>query len=217
MLDWSAGKMLARFINLTQFLVLILWAPCVYAFNEVPFFSKTVNSGDLPSVEKRLPPTPVIVKPIDHTGNHGGNWRRAYTGMSDLVGVRRILYEPLVRWNPEFEVEPNLAESWEVDDTGRVYTFHLVKGVRWSDGEPFTADDVMFYFDDILFDKELTVTIPNWLSPDGARPTVEKIDDYTFRIEFAKPYSIFLKQLACPHGMELVTKPKHYLKNFHKK
>ena len=217
MSDWSAGKMLARFINLTQFLVLILWAPCVYAFNEVPFFSKTVNSGDLPSVEKRLPPTPVIVKPIDHTGNHGGNWRRAYTGMSDLVGVRRILYEPLVRWNPEFEVEPNLAESWEVDDTGRVYTFHLVKGVRWSDGEPFTADDVMFYFDDILFDKELTVTIPNWLSPDGARPTVEKIDDYTFRIEFAKPYSIFLKQLACPHGMELVTKPKHYLKNFHKK
>ena len=102
MSDWSAGKMLARFINLTQFLVLILWAPCVYAFNEVPFFSKTVNSGDLPSVEKRLPPTPVIVKPIDHTGNHGGNWRRAYTGMSDLVGVRRILYEPLVRWNPEF-------------------------------------------------------------------------------------------------------------------
>jgi peptide/nickel transport system substrate-binding protein len=217
MSDRSVRNKLFRLVNLVQCLVLILWATCVCAFNEVPFFSKAVNSGDLPPVEKRLPPVPVVVKTIDRTGNYGGIWRRAYTGMSDLVGVRRVLYEPLVRWNSKFEVEPNLAESWEIDDEGRVYTFHLVKGVRWSDGEPFTADDIMFYFDDILLNKELTVAMPNWLSPDGAPPKVNKIDDYSFRIEFARPYSIFIKQLACPHGMELVTKPKHYLKNFHEK
>lgn len=75
----------------------------------------------------------------------------------------------------------------------------------------------MFYFEDILFDKELTPSIPRWLAPSGVPPKVTKIDDYTFRIEFEKPYGLFLEQLACPDGMALVTKPKHYLKQFHKK
>lgn len=217
MSSWPIRYILTGFKNLAQLAALLLLVPCAFAFNEAPSLSKAVKSGELPPVEKRLPPEPVVVKPIERIGHHGGLWRRAYTGMSDLVGVRRILYEPLVRWNRDFEVEPNLAESWEIDESGRSYTFHLVKGVRWSDGEPFTADDIMFYFDDILLDKELTTAIPNWLSPDGTPPRVQKIDDYTFRIEFEKPYSIFLKQLASPYGMELVTKPKHYLKNFHKK
>jgi peptide/nickel transport system substrate-binding protein len=75
----------------------------------------------------------------------------------------------------------------------------------------------MFYFDDILFDKELTSSVPKWMAPGGKPPKVTKIDDYTIRFEFAEPYGLFLEQLACPHAMALVTKPKHYLKQFHKK
>ena len=190
--------------------------PCL-AFNEAPVLAPRVASGELPPVDQRLPASPVVVTPVDRPGTYGGVWRRAYTGLSDLVGLRRILYDPLVRWSPDLKIVPNLAEKWEVDEKGRAFTFHLVKGVRWSDGAPFTADDIMFYFDDILFNKELTPSMPKWIAPAGSQPKVTKIDDYTFRIEFDQPYSIFLEQLACPHAMALVTNPKHYLKKFHKK
>ncbi|MGO9118484.1 MAG: ABC transporter substrate-binding protein [Desulfomonilaceae bacterium] len=188
-----------------------------WAFNEAPTLSKQVKDGALPSVDKRLPESPVIVKPVDKPGSYGGTWRRAYLGLADLVGARRILYDPLVRWSPEYKIEPNLAWKWEVDPEGRIFTFYLVKGVRWSDGEPFTADDIVFYFEDILFDKEVTPSVPMWLAPSGNPPKVSKIDNYTLRIEFDQPYTLFLERLACPDGMALVTKPKHYLKKFHKK
>ena len=179
--------------------------------------AKLVESGRLPAVDSRLPPSPAVVKPVDQIGEYGGSWRRAYTGLSDLVGARRLLYDPLVRWSPDYKIIPNLAEKWEIDDSGRSFTFHLVKGVRWSDGEPFTAEDIRFYFQDILLNKELTPTVPNWIAPYGTPPKFTKINDYAFRVEFDKPYSLFLEQLACPQGMALVTKPKHYLMQFHKK
>lgn len=187
------------------------------AFNEAPMLSKLVKAGQLPPVDQRLPPEPVVVTPVDKIGSYGGNMRRAYTGLSDLVGARRLLYDPLVRWSPDYKIIPNLALKWDVDDQGRVFTFHLAKGVRWSDGQPFTADDILFSVEDIFYDKELTPSVPKWLSPTDTPPKVSKIDDYTIRFEFEKPYSIFLEQLACPHAMALVTRPKHYLKQFHKK
>lgn len=187
------------------------------AYNEAPMLSKQVQAGHLPPVDKRLPPSPAVVTPVDKVGNYGGHWRRAYTGLSDLVGARRILYDPLVRWSPEYKVVPNLAHRWDVDEEGRIFTFHLIKGVRWSDGEPFSADDILFCVHDIFYNKELTSSVPSWLSPTATPPQVTKIDDHTIRFEFEKPYSLFVEQLACPHGMALVTKPKHYLKQFHKK
>ncbi len=188
----------------------------VLAFNESPELAARVKAGELPPVDQRLPPSPAVVKPIDRPGEYGGQWRRAYTGLSDLVGARRILYDPLVRWSPQYKILPNLAEKWEVLEEGRVFVFHLRKGVRWSDGHPFTADDIMFYMEDVLLNKELTPSIPKWITPTEAAPKVTKLDDYTVRFEFAQPYGLFLEQLACPHAMALVTMPKHYLKQFHK-
>ncbi len=201
----------------------VLWGICgvcfqaVWAFNEAPMLSKFVELNELPPVDERMPAHPLVVKPFDRVGQYGGVWRRAYLGVPDLVGMRRVLYDPLVRWSPNFEIVPNLAEKWEIDENGRIFVFHLVKGVRWSDGRPFTTDDLMFYFEDILLNKDLTPALPTWISPNGTPPKVTKIDDYTFRVEFAESHSLFLQELACPHGMELVTKPKHYLKKFHKK
>jgi peptide/nickel transport system substrate-binding protein len=172
----------------------------IWAFNEAPMLVKQVKAGKLPAIDKRLPPSPVVVKTFDKPGEYGGSWRRAYTGLSDLVGARRILYDPLVRWSPDYKIVPNLAEKWEIAGDGRTFTFHLVKGVRWSDGEPFTADDIMFYIEDILLNKELTSTVPKWIAPGGSPPKVTKIDDHTIRFEFSEPYGLFLEQLACPHG-----------------
>jgi peptide/nickel transport system substrate-binding protein len=187
------------------------------AFNEAPSLKAKAQAGEVPSVDKRLPPNPTVVNVFDRPGEYGGTWRRAYTGVSDLVGARRILYDPLVRWSPDYKVLPNLAKSWDIENDGKTYVFHLVEGVKWSDGQPFTADDIVFYFEDILMDKELTPGVSAWLAPSGTPPKAAKIDDYTVKIEFDKPYGLFLQQLACPQGMALVTKPKHYLKQFHKK
>ncbi|HTY22206.1 MAG TPA: ABC transporter substrate-binding protein [Desulfomonilaceae bacterium] len=198
-------------------LISVFLQPETRAFNEAPMITPLVKANELPPVDERLPKSPPVVYPIEKSGAYGGTWRRAYIGLSDLVGGRRILYDPLVRWSQDFEIVPNLAEKWEIDETGRIFTFYLVKGVRWSDGAPFTADDIIFYFEDILSNRDLTPSLPRWVSPDGIPPKVTKIDDYAIRIEFAKPYSLFLQRLACPEGMELVTKPKHYLKKFHKR
>ncbi len=216
----SANNCLCRFATFgvaVFFLITFFLCSAGHSFNEAPELAKMVKDGKLPAVDKRLPAEPVVVKPVEKVGVYGGAWRRAYTGVSDLVGARRILYDPLVRWTPNYDIAPNLAKKWEVSDNGRIYTFHLVKGVKWSDGEPFTADDIIFYIEDIIGNKELTSSVPKWLSPTGELPKVTKIDDYTIKFEFDQPYGLFLKQLACPHGMEMVTKPKHYLKKFHKK
>jgi ABC-type transport system substrate-binding protein len=189
----------------------------VAAFRESPMLAEMVKAGTLPPVDKRLPEKPAVVQTEERPGTYGGTWRRAYMGMADLVGVRRILYEPLVRWSPDFKIVPNLAWKWDVQDDGRTFVFHLVKGVRWSDGKPFTADDIMFYFEDVILYPELTPSVPKWLCPSGTPPKVSKVDDYTIRIEFDKPYGLFLDRLACPDGMAVVSKPKHYLKKFHKK
>ncbi len=215
----QAARSILRALGYVIAVGVLVWVPAkgAWAFNESPVLSKLVQEGKLPAVGKRLPPSPVVLTPLERPGLFGGVWRMAYTGVSDLGGATRILYDPLVRWSPDYQVVPNLAEKWDTSEDGRTFTFHLVKGVRWSDGEPFTADDILFYFEDIVMNKELTATIPKWLSPSGAPPKATKVDDYTVRIEFDQPYSLFLEQLACPHGMELVTKPKHFLRKFHKK
>jgi peptide/nickel transport system substrate-binding protein len=197
--------------------LLTLLAQTAFAFGESPMLAELARKKELPPVEKRLPPTPVVVKPVEAPGVHGGTWRRAYLGISDLSAVRKILYEPLVRWTPEYGIHPNLAEKWTIENDGRAFTFSLVKGVNWSDGKPFTAEDILFYCEDIAFNKELTPSPPSWLAPAGKRPKVTQIDEFTIRFEFEEPNGLFLQQLACPHGMELVSKPKHYLKRFHKK
>jgi len=189
----------------------------VHAFQQAPQLEKLVSEGKLPQLEDRIPEQPAVVNPVEKQGSYGGVWRRAYTGLSDLVGARRILYDPLLRWSPDYKVIPNLAYKWEAEEEGRVLTFHLIRGVRWSDGYPFTADDILFYMEDIVLNKDLTPNVPKWLSPTETPPKVTKIDDYTVRFEFDQPYSLFIQQLACPQGMNFVTKPKHYLKRFHKK
>ncbi|MGC8603106.1 MAG: ABC transporter substrate-binding protein [Desulfomonilaceae bacterium] len=188
-----------------------------WSFQEAPILSQSVRNGKLPPVQDRLPPHPVVVKPFEATGVYGGTWRRAYTGISDLNETRKILYDPLVRWSPDFKIVPNLCESWEIQDQGRIYILKLVHGVKWSDGAPFTADDVIFAVNDTLLDKDVSSSAPGWIAPGGDKPKVSKIDDFTVRFEFKDPYGLFLENLATPNGMALVTRPKHYLVKFHKK
>jgi peptide/nickel transport system substrate-binding protein len=105
-----------------------------------------------------------------------------------------------------------------VSDDVRTYTFHLREGMKWSDGAPFTADDIMFYINDVLFNAELSASGPiaDWLPREGAEDFVaEKIDDYTVSFTFAQPQGTFLYNLATWSGRHITWFPRHYAEQFH--
>ena len=106
------------------------------------------------------------------------------------------------------EVKPDLAERWEVSEDGKVWTFYLRKGVRWSDGKPFTADDVVFTFNDIYYNDSVPTSVRDILTIKGKRIKVEKVDDYTVRFILPEPFAPFLNAL----GVEIL--PKHKLERF---
>ena len=188
-------------------------------FSEAPEWRALVAAGQLPQVARRLPDNPLVVIPIEQRGPYGGRWVRYGTGPSD-VGIfsHRIAYDGLVRWGPMArEIRPNLAARWEVGDGGRTYTFYLRRGVRWSDGQPFGADDILFWYEDVLLDSDLTPVVNMEYRPGGNLVKLEKIDDWTIRFRFVEPNGLFLKHLASNLSYTMVEYPAHYLKQFHRR
>lgn len=190
---------------------------CVIAqeYHEAPALADLVAAGSLPALEDRLPDNPEVVYPLTETGTYGGVLRFGLRGSSDHNHILRLLgAQGLVRWNPTFtEVVPNLAERWEIEDEGKVFTFHLRKGLKWSDGSPFTADDVLFNINDLVLNTEFAPTPPRYMI--GGKPiAVEKIDDATVRFTFTAPYGDFLAELATPQGQHPVMYAKHYCSQF---
>lgn len=184
-------------------------------FNEASQLAELVKQGKLPPVEKRLPDDPLVVEPFEGIGEYGGTIREAHLGMGDTTGWWRLVHEPLVYWDKDHKrIYPNVAKSWKVSDRGKTFTFYLRKGIKWSDGKPFTADDIIFWFEDIISNKEITPRFPTWLTIGGKPCTVEKVDDYTVRFKFPEPYGFFINRLA--NGEEVYA-PKHYLMLFHPK
>ncbi len=209
------GKMLSM-LFLT--LLIVLSQGVVLAYQEAPMLTERVKAGELPSVEQRLPKEPLVVQPLEGIGQYGGTLRRVWLGLSDSAGPDRLVTERLLYWTDDGAgVQPNIFKAWDVAEEGRVFTFYMREGMRWSDGAPFTADDIVFWYDDVIGNKELTPAVPAWLVVDGETPILEKLDTYTIRFTFAKPYGLFLQHLAGPSGHSIPNHPKHYLQQFHPK
>ncbi|NPV54878.1 MAG: ABC transporter substrate-binding protein [Firmicutes bacterium] len=183
-------------------------------YREAPMLSELVKQGKLPPVEKRLPEKPAVVKPVEEVGQYGGVWRRYHIGAGiGTIVFNMLVYDPIVRWGLDgVSVEPNLAESWEFSRDAKSLVLRLRKGVKWSDGQPFTADDIAFWYRDIILNKEITPQIPSWMILGGEVMKIEKLNDYAVKLEFAKPYPLILENLAT-YGV--IFAPKHYLKQFH--
>ncbi|MEM8665473.1 MAG: ABC transporter substrate-binding protein, partial [Pseudomonadota bacterium] len=177
-----------------------------------------LDDMDLPPVAERVPAAPEVVEALS-VGNYGGTLRRGLRGSNDHNGILRIVGpQGLTRWKPDFsDYVPNLAESFEVSDDASTYTFKLREGIKWSDGEPFTADDIMFFFEDLLPNKDFYAAPPPRFVIAGEAATAEKIDDHTVKITFAGPYGQFLSELATPLAQEPVLWAKHYCSQFHPK
>lgn len=182
-------------------------------FQQAPMLD---NMG-LPPVMERLPQDPMVISPPEQKGPYGGAWLRYATTDPADIGTQigyRITYETLLRWDPMGQkLIANLASRWEVSPDGRRFTFYMRKGVRWSDGEPFTTADIRFWYDDVLNNKELTPVKPRDFRT-GSQ--LEIIDDYAFQINFTEPHGLFLQMLASSvDGFAVVSYPAHYMKNFH--
>jgi len=190
-------------------------------YSESPMLAERVAAGTLPPVAERLPANPRVVDlPWSQVGTYGGDFRDPFVGdgfwSSQMVFW--TFWKGLVNWNEGYsDWVPNIAESVDVSEDATTYTFHIREGIKWSDGVPFTSDDVLFAINDIMGNEELNSgTFPaGWLKPGDAAPVAEKIDDLTFSITFDVPYGMFLLNMAGWPGWELVTAPKHYLQQFH--
>ena len=191
------------------------------AYNQAPELAEQVAAGTLPPVAERLPAEPAVVEPLEQTGRYGGTISSVLKGPSDDFWIEKTIgYDPLVRWSQDgSSIIPNLAVSWEVNEDATRYTFKLREGVKWSDGTPFTADDIMFWYEDVYQNELLTPVQPGWLSTGGEPVVVEKIDDYTISFTFAAPNGLFLKNLAASSTVldrnTFTRFPRHYLEQFH--
>lgn len=184
---------------------------------ESPMLTEMVDSGEIPPLEERLPANPMVLEPIHSEGQFGGTLRRAQADAGNRAVTESFQNAGLIEWNWDADTPiPSLAEEFEVSDDNREYTFKLRDGLKWSDGEPFTADDLMFTFDDWLGNETTMPFAPFWFSDgEGKTPATEKIDDLTVKVTFTKPFALFTKYLAHPGVAHQFIKPKHYLAQFH--
>ena len=195
------------------------------SFQEAPMLAALVASGDLPPVEERLPTNPLVISPADGIGKYGGTWFRAFTGPADGQNMERPMKDHLLYFDTGMtDVQPNIAESWTVNADATVFTFTLRTGLKWSDGNDFTTEDIMFWYNQMLLNDEINPTTPAWAVHGGETLLYEKIDDVTFRVTAAKPYGLFIPLIASvivagPHtrgdsgGGGYA--PSHYLQQFH--
>ena len=192
-------------------------------FNEAPMLAALVATGDLPPVAERLPEQPLMIKPANEIGQYGGTWR----------GEGQFPTPPIFNAQPTFFDEtgsfaiPWVFRGWEFSNDNKTVTFFMRKGMRWSDGVPFTADDVMFWYEDVFLNEELTVTkaAAFRVGLSDKEGVWEKVDDYTVKVTFEKPYELFPSVVGTSGAggiwvtgtWNAMYLPRHYLKDFHPK
>ncbi|WP_323764457.1 ABC transporter substrate-binding protein [Marinovum sp.] len=177
-------------------------------YSQAPDLQAAVDAGSLPPVVERLPENPMVVTPIESVGSYGGTWRSALKGTYDTGWIRRTVgYQPLVAYDYEWtEVVPNVAERFEVNDEATEFTFYLREGHKWSDGEPFTAEDLLFALN-VMKSPAYAGRKPAF---EWDKMTGEVIDPLTFKVTLSDPNGLFLERLASVEGQFIVNAAKHY-------
>lgn len=196
-------------------------------FVEAPDLAEMVEAGTLPPVDERLPQNPIVVQPIESVGEYGGTWYRGWTGIKDFHCFGRLIYEPMLRWprDPKESVQPGLAESWSWSDDGKELTLNLREGLKWSDGEPFSVDDIIFWWEDIENDPKITKAPHSEWVINGKPMELEKVSDTVIKLKFDGPNGLAETVGLAFHGNQWPLgferfgffAPKHYLTQFHPK
>ena len=204
-------------------------------YSEAPELAEAVKKGELPPVEERLPKKPAVIMSKgmkDGPGIYGDVWRTvsgcptagwnwAAGVVGGWFGIEESMQEALVNTGMSWRLKngepgPNLATSWEWSKDGKTLTMHLVEGAKWSDGEPFTADDVLFTYYDCIIDPKVSSwqNAGTW-TVGGEVTKLEKVDDYMIKWHFAKAFPVYL--LWYMDYLDFSVAPAHVLKKYHPK
>jgi peptide/nickel transport system substrate-binding protein len=200
--------------------VVALLAACLAggAFaEEPPALADDVAAGRLPPLAKRLPAVPKVVdvaRPGWSTGRYGGDLRMLMAKDRDIRMMVVFGYARLVGYDEHLRLQPDILERVD-NDGNRVFTLHLRPGHKWSDGQPFTAEDFRYYWEDVANNKDLSpFGLPRALLADHKGPKFEVIDETTVRYSWDAPNPQFLAALAAPSPL-FIFRPAHYLKQYH--
>lgn len=168
----------------------------VDGFAEAPMLADQVAAGKLPAVEERIPDADnVFVETVDATGapleigSYGGVINMGPAGGS--WGLSRPSLESIIRYNTDGSYYPNVIKSFEHSDDYTTWTFHLREGMKWSDGEPFTADDITFWYYMCHLtnydSKKSWAALKEEVDGEDAWADLKKVDDYTVTWTFVNP------------------------------
>ena len=179
------------------------------AYSEAPMLTERVQAKQLPVLEQRLPDQPAVVVPYEEPGTYGGTLRADATFFRSLL--KRGLF---MRDVNGVEIIPDLALGYEASDDFTSYKIHLRPETNWSDGVPFTTQDIMFWWNDEMNNAELSPAGPSWI---WANADVTAVDDYTVQIDFSVSSPTFMGAMSHPFTASRghFYLPKHYQQKWH--
>jgi len=177
--------------------------------------SQIQGNGALPPLADRLPLEPLVVAPYDSIGTYGGTLNAlsnaTESGTSDFMSIRHV---NLVRFSDDLQtIVPNVAKGWEWNDDFTQLTFFLREGHKWSDGSPFSAEDVEFWYENLQMDTNVIASPKEYALVSGEPMTVDVIDATTVRFNLPAPKPGLLAQFANHYAQGF--QPKGFLGQFH--
>lgn len=189
----------------------------VAAFAQQYQQSPVLDGLDLPPVAERVGAEPRVITPVSEVGKYGGTFRGGMVGGNDRNMLFTYFgYEPLLAWDADWsgDVYPNIASAYTASEDSKSFTFTLREGMKWSDGSPFTAEDIAFFIEDVLPDEKLFPTKPGWLTVEGELPTIAVASPTEFTISWTKPNGLFIINAASVYGVQLALLNKAYCSQF---
>jgi len=193
-------------------------------YKESPLLADMVTAGKLPPVDQRLPKNPLVLSPVDGVGKYGGRWRTLWSGT--WVGYfqeQQYGHSPL-RWIDDgLGIAPGTVEAWETNADNSEWTLHWRDGLKWSDGQPCTIDDVIWWWDNVTVkgDPSYPDAIPDFgQDATGKLVTFTKVDDVTLKMTYGTPEPLTAKRLAMWVNANIGPRwivPAHWAQQYHPK
>ena len=186
---------------------------------ETPSLQSSVKpAGDLPPIAERVPADPLVVD-LESRGRipvqHGGTLRMFVSRSKDVRYMSVWGYARLVGYDADYNLVPDILRDFEVSEDGRTVTFHLRRGHRWSNGKPFTTEDLRYWWEDVALNTDLSPSGPQVeMLVDGFPPVVTVHDEVTISYKWSRPNPRFLPALAQARPV-YIYRPAAYMKKYH--
>lgn len=216
----------ALYVVLIIIFVLIALKSCINADIPEPDTIKSDMSQEIKTVEFPPMSKTVTIDGVDYLQSQAPIGKFGGALVSSTIGegpktfnpfntkdatsatMAETMFDGLVTTKPDTgEVIPKLAKSFEISPDGKVYTINLRQGIKWSDGKPITADDVVFTWNNIILAGLGNTSTRDSVLIDGQLPKVEKIDDYTVKFTTIKPFAPFLRMLSASIAPKHIFEP----------